>query len=73
MESQESHDPGTSEAPTGVPPTDEAEERQDDQALEIDEQPQGTEDADAGEPEAGGAADPEGEHEEPETPDASGI
>jgi len=58
-EGDDSQDPGTSEAPTGVPPAD---------APEVDDQPSGspeTEDEEI-EPEGGGATDTEG------TPEASG-
>ena len=68
----ESHDPGTAETPTGVPPSSDEHDSEHDEreVTEIDDQPQAGEDADSGEPEAGGAAD---ESEESETPDTSGT
>lgn len=57
---EETHDPGTSETPTGVPPAGEEPA----QNAEIDEQPEGFEDAESGE---------EDEDEGDDAPDASGA
>lgn len=71
MESEEqreqAQDPGTSETPTGVPPAGEEPAQNE----EIDEQPQGSEDADVGEPHGGGATD--AEDADDEAPDSSGT
>lgn len=70
MESEETRDPGTSETPTGVPPAND-EPAQNVDIDEIDDQPQGDEDAEAGDPEGGGASDPD--EDAGETPETSGI